>query len=198
MATGYTHDIREGKLTEFKDFALQCARAVGACIHQRDDDASDLPKKREISDHHLKELINTEKEHQHFLSLTDEEILRMGKVQYENECKDRIKRQAQRQVYKERYLNMLESVDNWTPPSDDHLDYKEFMIRQLTDSLEWDCKDRDDTLPVPREDVEELKKEEMERYRWSYKYHTEGYQKECESVKRQNKWIDDLYESVNE
>ena len=47
MPTGYTEDIYNGKDVTFKDFALKCARAFGACVHQRDDDANDPPKLRE-------------------------------------------------------------------------------------------------------------------------------------------------------
>ena len=44
MPTGYTTDIYNGKDVTFKDFALKCARAFGACIHQREDNIDDLPK----------------------------------------------------------------------------------------------------------------------------------------------------------
>lgn len=37
MPTGYTHKVQEGTITEFKDFALSCARAFGALITMRDD-----------------------------------------------------------------------------------------------------------------------------------------------------------------
>ena len=42
MATGYTYPVVEGKITEFSEFALGCARAFGAFMHMRDDN-SDAP-----------------------------------------------------------------------------------------------------------------------------------------------------------
>src|SRR5687768_6886698 len=42
MPTGYTHPVVDGKITEFNDFALSCARAFGALITMRDD-AMDAP-----------------------------------------------------------------------------------------------------------------------------------------------------------
>jgi len=37
MPSGYTSDLYEGKNISFTQFALQCARAFGAAIDQRDD-----------------------------------------------------------------------------------------------------------------------------------------------------------------
>lgn len=37
MATGYTHPVAEGTVTDFATFALDCARAFGALITIRDD-----------------------------------------------------------------------------------------------------------------------------------------------------------------
>lgn len=47
MPTGYTNRIQNGEITEFKDFALACARAFGALISMRDD-ALDAPMPAEI------------------------------------------------------------------------------------------------------------------------------------------------------
>ena len=44
MPTGYTEDIYNGKDVTFKDFALKCARAFGACVHQREDNIDDPPR----------------------------------------------------------------------------------------------------------------------------------------------------------
>lgn len=37
MPSAYTAPVQDGKITEFKDFAILCARAFGACIDMRDD-----------------------------------------------------------------------------------------------------------------------------------------------------------------
>lgn len=44
MPSCYTSDIADGKDVSFNDFVLKCARAFGACIEQRDDNANDKPK----------------------------------------------------------------------------------------------------------------------------------------------------------
>ena len=59
MPTGYTADIYEGNDVSFRDFALKCARAFGACIEQRDDDANDKPKliEKTKDNYHIKRLM---------------------------------------------------------------------------------------------------------------------------------------------
>lgn len=42
MPTGYTSGVAVGKVTDFREFALQCARAFGACI-SLSDESSDTP-----------------------------------------------------------------------------------------------------------------------------------------------------------
>src|SRR5699024_10821555 len=42
MATGYTYPLHDGTPITFEQFALNCSRAMGAAIHQRDDN-SDAP-----------------------------------------------------------------------------------------------------------------------------------------------------------
>jgi len=45
MPTGYTCQVQDGMITEFKEFALLCARNFGACITLRDEPLSpDIPE----------------------------------------------------------------------------------------------------------------------------------------------------------
>ena len=45
MPTGYTSGVATGEIKDFKTYALQCARAFGACIMLRDEPMSDeIPK----------------------------------------------------------------------------------------------------------------------------------------------------------
>jgi hypothetical protein len=37
MPTGYTCDVQNGKVTELKDYLLDCSRGFGALIHMRDE-----------------------------------------------------------------------------------------------------------------------------------------------------------------
>jgi hypothetical protein len=48
MPTGYTAMIEEREDVTFREFALTCARAFGACIMQRDNSLAEPPKPREV------------------------------------------------------------------------------------------------------------------------------------------------------
>ena len=56
MPSGYTENIYYGKEVAFKDFALGCARAFGACVMQRDDPADEKPKIMPEESYHTEEL----------------------------------------------------------------------------------------------------------------------------------------------
>ena len=53
MPTGYTSIIEDKPGLTLREFALRCARGMGACIMQRDDDMDEPPKAPEPSDYHL-------------------------------------------------------------------------------------------------------------------------------------------------
>ena len=54
MPTGYTAIIEEKPDLTFREFALKCARGMGACIMQRDEGMDSLPRVDPPSDYHLK------------------------------------------------------------------------------------------------------------------------------------------------
>lgn len=57
MPTGYTHGVQDGTVTEFRDFALICARAFGATILMRDDPMdAPIPDEFQSSTYHLDRL----------------------------------------------------------------------------------------------------------------------------------------------
>lgn len=62
MPTGYTAGVMDGTITEFKDYALQCARNFGALITLRDDPLSpDLPV-LEVGDYYEQHVKDAERE----------------------------------------------------------------------------------------------------------------------------------------
>ena len=58
MPSGYTSDIYNGKEVTFKDFALGCARAFGACVMQRDDPADEKPKIMPEESYHARRVLS--------------------------------------------------------------------------------------------------------------------------------------------
>jgi hypothetical protein len=56
MPTGYTAGILDGKINTFPEFATECMKAFGACIHMRDDDISTTYRPRKVDDYYIKKI----------------------------------------------------------------------------------------------------------------------------------------------
>lgn len=192
MPTGYTSPIYDNKDVSFKDFALNCARAFSACVHQRDDNVTDKPKLRELDiQYHLNEL--EEAKNQKIPTEIEFEAYKKQKL---DEAHADMKKNVE---LRERYEKMLENAKNWNPPTPEHAGLKKFMIEQLESSLKFDCNEKYrendiNTLEVMEysDYVKQLKKDN----KWSIEYHTEAIEKEKKSVETVNKWITALYENL--
>lgn len=199
MPTGYTCGVRNGEVIELKDYILQCARNFGACVHMRGDGISSDIKYREVGEYYPRRLENIRKEFEEFKLLSDEEIQKQLDESYERrvqEQKEGLKRFDER---KQRYLDMIDKVKEWIPPTKDHIGLKEFALEQLNNSLEFDCSDssRNYYLQEPFKDtVEGYKAWKIKSYLKDLEYYSKSYREELENAEKANKWITDLYESL--
>lgn len=201
MPTGYTADVQEGKITEFKDFALQCARAFGACVMQMDDDPKDLPKEQDESSYYSKKISETKKEIKKFTNMTDEELVNFEKNRIEKDLKyhqDKIQEEKKEKV---RYETMLEKVHAWTPPTEEHQGLKDFMIRQIKDSIKWDCEGTYHQDAIKRLEVTDIspstiRAEKLESLEKDLAYYKKQDFEESERTQKRNQWIRDLYKSL--
>lgn len=139
MSTGYTHLVSEGKIS-FEKFVLSCARGMGYCIMQRDDDMSVPPKLQSIDNSYdsdrLKELF---REKDKLNNLSDKEILEKERASIKTSIDSYIKYKKEREVQEVNYKEMIKKVEDWSPPTSEHNSLKEFMLKQLRESLEFDC-----------------------------------------------------------
>ena len=189
MPSGYTCDIADGKDISFNDFALNCAKAFGACIEQRDDNYK--PKLLDKDSYHLKEIEELKK----WKKPTKEEYNDYVTKQtaYYNEQIDK------RNKLKIRYQQMLDKANAWTPPTKGHTGLKQFMIDQLSESLKNDCGN----------DYYQMELSQIESYTYEgvvsdmrasnkrdIEYHTEQLKKDNERVEGCNEWISALYKSL--
>lgn len=199
MPTGYTSSVGDGKVTNFIDFAKQCARAFGACIMQRDEGLSSDIIIDEPSDHNAKELQVAIKKYKDFKKKTSKELMTWvikTKKEQINNYEDMIN---ERKLIQQRYEAMLEKVKSWIPPTKDHINLKEFMIKQLKESIDFDC-----DLKYYYEQLEQIKiktnqeiiDEQIKDYEWSIEYHSKANKDELDRVKERNQWKKDLIKSL--
>lgn len=197
MPTGYTADVQDGKITEFRDFLMQCARAFGACISLRDEplDAS-IPDEFKPSPHHAERLTEAKADLARLEAMTDRDIARAADAEFEAAHERWRKRRAERQTHRERYEAMLAKAQAWAPPTADHQGIKDFMVKQLTESIDFDCNGGSyDTEPIRRTEAQ-WKADATNRERESIAYHEKEYAAEVERARSRTEWVRALRNSV--
>lgn len=192
MPSGYTADVMDGKI-DFPTFALRCARAFGATIMQRDENTSNPPRHREYSDFYERMVKEDEAELARLAALSDEEIEQEFQNEVEETKKhnaDSVSIAAERRV---RYQDMIDKVNAWVPPTLDHIKMRDFMIKQLTESIDWDCNPYQSESPANSKD---WIGERIKRLTQNLTRHRMNVEEEKERVRKSNEWIDALYESL--
>lgn len=195
MPTGYTADVADGKVADFRTFALTCARAFGATVMQRDEPIDSPPRHREPSDYHIKALAAARAEEERLLALTDDEALvemLEERAKADEYASDYVARKAEQRA---RYEAMLAEVDAWQPPTADHAEMKKFMREQITESIRFDCGDYAPTIPPLMTAAAWIATKRAKAAR-DVAYHSEKNAKEIERCADANAWIDALYASL--
>jgi hypothetical protein len=200
MPTGYIADVQSGKVTTLREFVLRCARAFGACILQRgacilqrDDSLDRAPEMQEPSDYSAKALRKARSLLRELEALTP-----AGAKARASQAFDKALRQHQEAVSRnateqKRYRDMLAKVEEWEPPTPDHVNLKAFMREQLTGSLDFD----NFTLPAPKRlNGAAWKAQELARCRRDIAYHEKADREERERTAERNRWIQQLYEGL--
>ena len=197
MPTGYTHDIENGQT--FEDYALRCARAFGACTLQRDESANERPKLREESSLYEEKLPEALAEYGYLMSLNNKQQEEYGTEERDKEIVSIQASLEKKRDLESKYRDMLNKVELWVPPTNNHVSLKGFMIKQITDSIEFDC----NTTYY----IEELQKaitkkpadfyaDAVKKTEWNCNYYQEELEKDQQRTEEANAWIMDLYKSL--
>lgn len=194
MPTGYTAGVADGTVTEFSAFALQCARAFGALIDMRDEPANaPIPDKFEPSDYHSKELAKALLQQHELKSLGIAETEDRAKAAYEAETGYYEQRVREAAAQDHRYLSMIYEVEKWQPPTLEHVELKNFMLKQLKDSRDFDSYTY--TPPVPLTGSEWIT-EQLGKASRNIEYHTEQMLKDRERCAQRSAWVQQLKTSL--
>jgi len=196
MPTGYTAKVATGEISDFESFAWLCARAFGACISLRDDPMTTTrPGVFVARDYHRKALSEARSELARLVALTDDDWCAEHDAAQKKVIYDRESENAKRLEQKGRYETMLNAVIAWEPPTEDHVEMKSFMEKQLRESIDFDCAPVDKYYPdLPP--VDQWKLERIESARRNIEYHEKEDAKEHERIRGRNAWIEALAESL--
>ncbi len=120
----------------FEDFVKRCAPIAAPFTGgiSFDSEQSFVP-----SDHHEKCLEEAKEEYDELSRLSVAEALRVCGEKYDKAYHDAVeyyeRREKEMRVLKKKYEDMLGKVEDWVPPTPQHVGVKEYMIRQLKESI---------------------------------------------------------------
>jgi len=195
MPTGYTADVSNGKIATLPDFAMGCARAFGALIAMRDEPADAPIPEFQPSDYSARQLEVATARLATLRAITPDECSAAAVADYNTQCQSRADSLRERTETRERYESMLEKVKDWTPPSDDHQRFKDFMVEQLAESIKFDCGE------YPMSELIQLTGPQwlagqLQLAQRDIDYHTKAHAEEVERVAGRNAWVKALRESL--
>ena len=140
MPTGYTHKVQNGEVTDFADFAIECARGMGALVMLRDQsDGEPIPDVLPSSGgYHVDAMRHAKVRLKELDLMTPADIAHAAAEANDKALKKHTERRERRSAERARYEAMIAKVESWQPPSPDHVEFKTFMMDQLQTSLEFD------------------------------------------------------------
>lgn len=189
MPTGYTADIANG--ITFPEYAMQCARAFGACITMRDDPKEALiPDEFTPNDYHAQELQNHRNQLSEVMHMTLAQCEEAARTEYDKAVATRDAELRAGDELRAKYESMLEHVAQWQPPTPDHVGLKEFMAQQIRDSIPWDCDNHyyRDNVPVLLSGVE-WRKERIKSISQNIAYLEQHYAEEVAGSNERTAWV---------
>lgn len=196
MPTGYTHAVQTGEITEFPDFAMQCARAFGALIMMRDEPSgAEIPEAFEPSTYSAERATEARAKLAALQAMTDPEIKAAADADYRGRLDSWEQRKRKRAEGKARYEAMLAKVTAWTPPTPDHVEMKSFMLDQLKESIKFDCSGDYDVKPEPVS-IYEWRIAEINRLTKDIAYHEKAQAEEVARTEGRNLWLRALRDSL--
>ncbi len=195
MPTGYTAGISNG--ITFQKFAMNCARAFGALIEMRDSPSdAPIPENFKKSDYHEKEIAKCKK------LLAELERMDSPKARklFDDERKESEEHARKYEIEKlelrQKYEAMLREVKKWNPPTSEHNGLKDFMLKQISESIDFDC-GPSYRVAQQNPDFEKWFIAKKKEVITEIQRHTEEDEKEAERTASRNKWVRELRESLS-
>jgi hypothetical protein len=195
MSTGYTAAIKDG--IDFKTYAMDCARAFGACITLRDDPGGGgcIPDTFAPSDYHLKAMQKAVSELAELdLMTTDEIEYEADKEWHYNEAQ-RLARLKDERKRLEAYKAMLAKVEAWIPPTPDHVKLKDFMRSQIAQSITFEC-NTPCNMPFIKQSGSAWADKKRNNLKENVRYHEREYASEVERAATSTEWVRALRASL--
>lgn len=195
MPTGYTADIKDG--ISFEQFVLNCAKAFGACISMRDlPTDTPIPEKFEPRLYNATALKKAVEELCRLENMSESEAITLRTAEHQEAEHSRLKRLDENQNQLKAYRVMLDKVTAWAPPSTDHIELKNFMVKQIQESLKFDDMTKYYSEPTPLLRIHDFMKAKEDKVKADIKYHQEKHAEEVQRTNQRNEWVKLLRSSL--
>lgn len=197
MPSGYTALLQENPDMAFEQFAARCARAMGALIHMRDDPLdAPLPEKIVPAPWYNDRVVACEAELINLRMVPRAARDSMAEKEWQKTEDRRLERIKERTELRVAYEAMLEKVRAWQPPTPDHQGFKDFMEKQLVESIAWDCDTKYDAEPTPKLTGGEWYEKQEKWLLNEIHSAKQSYAEEVARTEGRQKWLDDLRNSL--
>lgn len=194
MPTGYTAFIEDGTITTGKDFLMLCARNFGATIEMMDEPLSTpIPKEFKPDNMYEKWLEEDLKELAELRRATEKEIQKAIDEHHEKAVKENREHQERQRELKHKYMDILEAVKAWEPPTEGHIGLKNFAIEQIEVCIPDTSKK---IYSEEKPSVTEWLEINLAYCLQSIERHKKMAKEEAEKCDKMNKWLKELRESL--
>lgn len=199
MPTGYTNKILEG--ASFEEFAVEAMRAFGATITMRDEPSgTEIPTQFKPSVYHAKQALKDTRQLREINKMSVEDAEKEAYKEYKASLKSGKKYLNEKITNFKKYQRVLEKAVDFEAPTKDHEDYANFMVEQITGSIDFDCGSIDDTIksittarPTTGEEWLEKRKTSLNK---SIEYHYKEHAKEISRTNERSKWVQQAKEAI--
>lgn len=203
MPTGYTAFIEDGEITTGKEFLLLCSRAFGVAVDIKEEPLNiPTPMKFEPNTYHKERLDEALKELNKIVDMTFEDAYEEMKMAFDSE-KQRNLENARKSIRKnETYDRIRKEVENWNPPTSEHVGIKDFALEQIDKSkdsqryideyLEWENKKFDGSKKA----VDEYIREKLRSCNWNIDYHSKSWDEEVRRATDKTKFMKEFVLSL--
>ncbi len=198
MPTGYTHAVQTGEITTLNEFAMKCARAMGACIMMRDDPSdAEIPERFEPNtDYHDKAIEEANKVLDALPRMAISNAEELAQNEYDEAVVSRNKYIADKKEHQSRYESMVTKVEAWTPMGG-VTGLKDFMLEQLSSSIDFDCGSYKPEMPEKLDGAAWMEAK-RDKAISDLEYHTKQRQDEITRTEGRNQFLTDLRSSLQE
>jgi hypothetical protein len=197
MPSQLTTKLYDGTATNLNDFALHCARDLSLFIELRDEPSeSALPQSFTPRSYYSELVGKIEAEIVTVSDWDDKEAETSAQAYFQERKREYDASVEMTKERRQRYTQMREEVDAWQPPTTDHQNLKDYMIRLLEQDMPSECTVRM-TMPQPISG-RQYKQVRLEELRAQLTHATENRDGDIERNRIRNEWTTELRQSLPE